>query len=76
MDEIRAKRLCFNNENKYNKGHKCGKKKLFYIDCEEEDDQELEPSHDLELEETTPTIFFLALDHINTPPTLRIERYI
>jgi hypothetical protein len=36
MDEIRAKRLCFNCERKYNKGHKCGEKKLFYIYYEEE----------------------------------------
>jgi hypothetical protein len=42
MDEIREKRLCFNCENKYSKGHKCGDKKLFYIDCEEEEDQESE----------------------------------
>jgi hypothetical protein len=34
-DEIRAKGLCFNYD-KYNKGNKCGEKKLFYIDCEEE----------------------------------------
>jgi hypothetical protein len=55
MDERREKGLCFNCENKYSKGHKCGEKKLFYIDCEEEEDQELEPSQDLDLEDTTPT---------------------
>ena len=36
LDERRAKGLCFNCDNKYSKGHKCGEKKLFYIDCEEE----------------------------------------
>jgi hypothetical protein len=36
IDEIREKKLCFNCDNKYSKGHKCGEKKLFYIDCEEE----------------------------------------
>jgi hypothetical protein len=54
MDEIRANGTCFSCDNKYSKGHKCGENKLFYIDCEEEEDQELEPSQDLDLEETTP----------------------
>jgi hypothetical protein len=76
MDERREKGLCFNCDNKYSKGHKCGEKKLFYIDCEEEEDQELEPSQDLELEETTPTISCHALADINTPQTLKIEGYI
>jgi hypothetical protein len=40
----RSKGLCFNCDNKYSKGHKCGEKKLFYIDCEEEEEQEQEPS--------------------------------
>jgi hypothetical protein len=61
MDERREKGLCFNCDNKYSKGHKCGEKKLFYIDCEEEEDQELEPSQDLDLEETTPMISCHAL---------------
>ena len=38
MDERREKGLCFNCDNKYSKGHKCSEKKLFYIDCEEEED--------------------------------------
>ena len=45
MDERRAKGLCFNCDNKYSKGHKCGEKKLFYTNCEEEEAQEQEPSH-------------------------------
>jgi hypothetical protein len=40
LEEIKEKGLCFNYDNKYNKGHKCGEKKLFYIDCEEEEEQE------------------------------------
>ena len=40
MDERREKSLCFNCDNKYSKGHKCGEKKLFYIDCEEEEENE------------------------------------
>jgi hypothetical protein len=43
-DERRAKGLCFNCDSNYSKRNKCGDKKSFYIDCEEEDDQELEPS--------------------------------
>jgi hypothetical protein len=49
MDERRENGLCFNCDNKYSKGHKCSEKKVFYIDNEEEEDQELEPSQDLEL---------------------------
>ena len=30
MDERRSKGLCFNCDNKYSKGHKCGEKKLLY----------------------------------------------
>jgi hypothetical protein len=48
IDERRAKGLCFNCDSKYSKGHKCCENKLFYIECEEEEDQELEPSQDLE----------------------------
>jgi hypothetical protein len=76
MDERREKGLCLNCDNKYNKGHTFGDKKLLYIDWEEEEDQELEPSQGLELEDTTPTIYRHALDGINTPQTLKIEVYI
>jgi hypothetical protein len=41
IDERRVKGLCFNCDNKYSKGNKCSKKKLFYINCEEKEDQEL-----------------------------------
>jgi hypothetical protein len=44
MDERRAKGLCFNYDRKYSKGHKCGEKKLLYVDCEEEEDSVLKPS--------------------------------
>jgi hypothetical protein len=76
MYEIREKGICFNCDNKYNKGHKCGEKKLFYILCEEEEDQELEASHNLELEETAPMIYFHTLAGIITPKPLNIEGYI
>ena len=37
LEERKEKCLCFNCDNKYSKGHKCCEKKLFYIDCEEEE---------------------------------------
>jgi hypothetical protein len=57
IDERREKGLCFNCDNKHSKGHKHREKKLFYIDCEEEEEKELEPSQYLDIEDTTPTIF-------------------
>jgi hypothetical protein len=44
LEERKEKKLCFNCDNKYIKGHKCGEKKLFCIECEEEEEQEQEPS--------------------------------
>ena len=46
LDERRAKVLCFNCDRKYSKGHKCELKKLFYIDCEEEEPKEEEASQE------------------------------
>jgi hypothetical protein len=46
MDERREKGPCFNCDNKYSKRHKCSEKKLFYIDREEEENQELEQPQD------------------------------
>jgi hypothetical protein len=40
LEERKEKGLCFNCDNKYSKGHKCGEKKLFYIDYEEEEEKE------------------------------------
>lgn len=42
MDERRSKGLCFNCDNKYSKGHKCGEKTLLYIGCEEDEEKEQE----------------------------------
>jgi hypothetical protein len=36
LEERKEKGLCFNYDNKYTKGHKCGEKKIFYLDCEED----------------------------------------
>jgi hypothetical protein len=81
LEERKAKGLCFNCDKKYSKGNKCGEKKLFYIGCEEEEEQEQEPSQDenveaISFEELTPTISCNALDRISIPQTLKIEGYI
>jgi hypothetical protein len=83
LEERKEKGLCFNCDSKYSKGNKCGEKKLFYIDCEEEEEQEQEQEttqdenvEEISSEELTPTISCNALDGINTPQTLKIERYI
>jgi hypothetical protein len=81
LEERKEKGLCFNCDSKYSKGHKCGEKKLFYIDCEEEEEQEQEPSQDenveaISSEELTPTISCNELAGISTPQTLKIEGYI
>jgi hypothetical protein len=81
LEERKAKGLCFNCDNKYSKGHKCGEKKLFYIDCEEKEEKEQEPSQDEIIEEIsskelTPMISCNALAGINTPQNLNIEGYI
>jgi hypothetical protein len=81
LEERKAKVLFFNCDKKYSKGHKCGDKKLFYIDCEEEEEQEQEPSQDenvgeISSEELNPTISCNALAGTNTPQTLKIEGYI
>ena len=76
VDERREKGLCFNYDSKYSKGHKCVERKLFYIDCEEEEAKEWEPSQDGETKDSTPTISCHALARISTPQTLNIEGYI
>ena len=85
LDERRENRLCFNCDNKYSKGHKWNKNKLFYIDCEEEEPKEEEASQEeatskeieeATSEEITPTVSCHALARITTPQTLKIEGYI
>jgi hypothetical protein len=81
LEERKEKGLCFNCDSKYSKGHMCGEKQLFYIDCEEEEEQEQEPSLDENVEailseELTPMISCNALAGIITPQTLKIEGYI
>ena len=58
LEERRAKGLCFNCDSKYSKGHKCGEKKLFYIDCEGEEVEDQEPSQTEEIEDITQEEIF------------------
>ena len=44
LEEKIEKGLCYNCDRKYTKGHKCAEKKLFYIVCEEEQENEQENS--------------------------------
>eukprot|EP00253_Pinus_taeda_P019527 PITA_19527 len=81
LEEKRAKGLCYSCESKYLKGHKCAEKKLFYIDCEEEEEKEQERSKEedilqeqsLNKEEINLTISCNALAGITTPQTIKIE---
>ena len=40
LEEKRAKGHCYSCDRKYTKGYECDENKLFYIDCEEEDEKE------------------------------------
>ena len=42
LEEKREKGLFYSCDSEYTKGHKCVEKKLFYIDCEEEEENEQE----------------------------------
>ena len=44
LQEKREKWICYSCDRKYIKGYKCAKKKLFYTDCEEEEEKEKETS--------------------------------
>ena len=84
LEEKIAKGLCYSCDRKYTKGHKCAKKKLFYIDCEEEEEKEQETSKEedihqeqtVEKEEMNLTISCNALKRITIPQTLKIEGHI
>jgi len=81
LKEKREKGLCYSCDIKYTKGHKCAEKKLFYIDCEYEEEKEQETSKEEDIhQELTPdkeemnmTISCNALIEITTPQTLKIE---
>ena len=55
LEEKRAKGLCYSCDRKYTKGHKCAKKKLFYIDCEEEEENEQETTKEEDIHQE-PTL--------------------
>ena len=55
LEEKIAKGLCYSCDRKYTKGHKCAENKLFYIDCEEEEEKEQETSKEEDIhQEPTP----------------------
>ena len=55
FEEKRAKGLSYSCDRKYTKGHKCAEKKLFYIDCEEEEENEQKTSKEEDIPQE-PTI--------------------
>eukprot|EP00253_Pinus_taeda_P036470 PITA_36470 len=81
LEEKRAKGLCYSCDSRYTKRHKCAEKKLFYIDCKEEEEKEQERSKEedilqeksLDKEEMNPTISCNALAGVTTPQTIKIE---
>ena len=84
LEEKREKGLCYNCDSKCIKGHKCAEKKLFYIEYEEEkeNDQETLKEEDIrqdptpEKEVMNPKISYKALARITTRQTLKIEGHI
>ena len=42
LEEGREEFLCNSFDNKYSRGHKWAENKLFYIDCEEQDEKQQE----------------------------------
>ena len=74
LEEKRAKGLCDSCDRKHTKGHKCAEKKLFYIEEEEnEQEEDIRQEPALEEEEMNLTISCNALARITTPQTLKIE---
>ena len=84
MEEKIEKWFFYSCNRKYTKGHKCAENKLFYIYCEEEEENEQETSKEEDIQqEPTPnkeemnlTICCNALAGITTPQTLKIEGHI
>ena len=81
IEEKRAKGLCYNCDNKYSRGHKCGEKKLFYIEGpneEEEEEPVLEGDKDLDEEshDSQPIISCHALSGFSAPQTLKVVGFL
>ena len=51
----KEKGLCYSCDGKYTKGHKCVEKKLFYIYCEEKEENEEETSKEEDIHQE-PTL--------------------
>ena len=84
LEEKREKGLCYNCDSKCTKGYNCAKKKLFYIEYEEEEEKDQETSKEEDIcqdptpkkEEMNQTISCKALARITTPQTVKIEGHI
>eukprot|EP00253_Pinus_taeda_P008981 PITA_08981 len=84
LEGKRSKGLIHSCNRKYTKCHKFAEKKLFYIDCEEEEENEQEASkvedihqeQTLEKEEINLTISCNELARIKNPQTIEIEGHI
>ena len=50
LEEKRENEIFYSCDSKYTKGHKCVGKKLFYIDCEEEEEKEKETSKEEDIQ--------------------------
>ena len=55
LEEKREKGLIYSCDSKYTKGHKCAEKKLFYIYCEEEEENKNETSKEEDIHQE-PTL--------------------
>ena len=50
LEEKWEKGLCYSCDRKYTKVHKCAENKLFYIDCEKEEEKEQETSKEEDID--------------------------
>ena len=55
LEEKISKGLLYSCDIKYTKGHKCVERKLFYIDCEQEEEKEQETSKEEDIHQETTT---------------------
>ena len=84
FEEKIAKGICYSCDRKYTKGRMCPEKKIFYINCQEEEGKEQETSKEDDIhqqptpekEEMNLTISCDALAGITTSKTLKVEGHI
>jgi hypothetical protein len=90
MKKRRARGLCYNCDEKWGLGRKCKSTRLFIMECEDSDGEELQPIQQPRLleeadslsggsevnPETAPEISIQALTGSPSPKTMRILRYV